>query len=85
MIDSNKKDKMSNLQDRTNPSVLADYARKLHEMASNMEQETFIAEVQDLSRITIPKELVSLKSIKKGQKVKLAIIKVYKHSRDWQK
>ena len=29
---------MSNLQDRTNPSVLADYARKLHEMASNMEQ-----------------------------------------------
>ena len=47
-------------------------------MASNMEQETFIAEVQDLSRVTIPKELVSLKSIKKGQKVKLAIVKVYR-------
>ena len=43
-----------------------------------METETFIAEVQDLSRITIPKELVAIKKIKKGQKVKLAIIRVYK-------
>ena len=31
-----------------------------------MENETFIAEVQDLSRVTIPKELVELKNIKKG-------------------
>ena len=47
-------------------------------MASNMEQETFIAEVQDLSRVTIPKELVAIKKIKKGQKVKLEIIRVYR-------
>jgi bifunctional DNA-binding transcriptional regulator/antitoxin component of YhaV-PrlF toxin-antitoxin module len=43
-----------------------------------MEQETFIAEVQDLNRTTIPKEIVELLKIKKGQKIKLAVIRVYR-------
>ena len=42
------------------------------------EQETFIAEVQDLNRTTIPKEIVKLLKIKKGQKIKLAVIRVYR-------
>ena len=37
-------------------------------------QETFIAEVQDLNRTTIPKEIVELLKIKKGQKIKLVLI-----------
>ena len=40
--------------------------------------ESFIAEVQDLNRITIPKEIADLFKIKKGLKIKLIVERVYR-------
>jgi bifunctional DNA-binding transcriptional regulator/antitoxin component of YhaV-PrlF toxin-antitoxin module len=40
--------------------------------------ESFIAEVQDLNRITIPKEIAYIFAIKKGQRIKLTVERVYR-------
>jgi bifunctional DNA-binding transcriptional regulator/antitoxin component of YhaV-PrlF toxin-antitoxin module len=39
--------------------------------------ETFIAVVMSLGRVTIPHELVKILKIEQGQTIKLAIVKIY--------